>query len=82
MLGRCLRSIRLESGLSLRGLAERSGYSRSFISAVESGQRMPGAFALDCLIRTLSAEDKRSEINQIFAHEYLGSYQAKEKSAC
>lgn len=34
-----LRELRLEAGLSLRGLAERSGYSKSYLSRVEAGER-------------------------------------------
>lgn len=80
MLGQRLKAIRVDNGLSVRGLAQRSGYSRSFISAVEGGHRMPGAFALHCLIQTLSAEDVRSEIEAMFTKEYLWPRtQGKEK---
>ncbi|PWC32275.1 XRE family transcriptional regulator [Azospirillum sp. TSO35-2] len=44
-----LRALRAERGLTLDGLAERSGVSRSMISLVERGESSPTATVLDRL---------------------------------
>jgi transcriptional regulator with XRE-family HTH domain len=44
-----LRSLRLERGLTLDGLADRTGVSRSMISLIERGESSPTAAVLDRL---------------------------------
>ena len=44
-----LRSLRSEQGLTLDGLAERTGVSRSMISLIERGESSPTAVVLDKL---------------------------------
>lgn len=63
-----LRSLRAERGLTLDGLAERSGVSRSMISLVERGESSPTAAVLHRLatglgttLASLFAEEARPE---------------------
>src|SRR5687768_5647283 len=44
-----LRDLRAENGLTLDGLAERTGVSRSMISLIERGESSPTAMVLDKL---------------------------------
>ncbi|KLK91041.1 DNA-binding protein [Microvirga vignae] len=48
-LAKRLRGLRAERGLSLDGLAERTGVSRSMISLIERGESSPTAVVLDKL---------------------------------
>lgn len=48
-----LRGLRLEHGLTLDGLAERAGVSRSMISLIERGESSPTASILERLARAL-----------------------------
>jgi transcriptional regulator with XRE-family HTH domain len=52
-IGRRVRTLRDEQGLSLDTLAERSGVSRSNISIIERGQSSPTAVVLDKLATAL-----------------------------
>jgi transcriptional regulator with XRE-family HTH domain len=67
-----LRGLRAERGLTLDGLAERSGVSRSMISLVERGESSPTAAVLHRLatglgttLATLFAEEGRSEASPV-----------------
>nr|WP_210183650.1 XRE family transcriptional regulator [Microvirga guangxiensis] len=62
-----LRSLRTERGLTLDGLAERTGVSRSMISLIERGESSPTAVVLDKLaaglgvtLASLFAEQKNA----------------------
>ncbi len=46
-----VKELREEQGLSMRKLAERSGLSQAFISAIEAGQKQP---TLDSLLKLSS----------------------------
>ena len=52
-LGRNLRRVRTAAGLSQTDLAKRSGIHRSYVSALESGQRNPTALTLQRLAEVL-----------------------------
>ena len=67
-----LRGLRAERGLTLDGLAERSGVSRSMISLVERGESSPTAAVLHRLatglgttLGSLFAEEGRSEASPV-----------------
>src|SRR5258708_21687048 len=68
-VGRRVRALRRERGLSLDQLAERSGVSVSMLSTVERGQKVPSilvmsqiATALDTSIARLVDEEKAPRI--------------------
>jgi DNA-binding XRE family transcriptional regulator len=52
-LGRNLRRVRTAAGLSQTALAKRSGIHRSYVSALEAGQRNPTAVTLQRLAKVL-----------------------------
>jgi DNA-binding XRE family transcriptional regulator len=52
-LGRNLRRVRTAAGLTQTALAKRSGIHRSYVSALESGQRNPTALTLQRLAEVL-----------------------------
>lgn len=52
-IGETLQRLRLESGISLRTLAGRTGFSPSFVSQVENGQSSPSIASLDRLADAL-----------------------------
>ncbi|WP_434615985.1 helix-turn-helix domain-containing protein [Azospirillum sp. B2RO_4] len=67
-----LRALRAERGLTLDGLAERSGVSRSMISLVERGESSPTASVLDRLaaglgvtLAALFAEAERADASPV-----------------
>jgi transcriptional regulator with XRE-family HTH domain len=67
-----LRGLRAERGLTLEGLAERSGVSRSMISLIERGESSPTANVLDRLaaglgvtLAALFAEAARADASPI-----------------
>lgn len=67
-----LRALRADRGLTLDGLAERSGVSRSMISLVERGESSPTASVLDRLaaglgvtLAALFAEAERADASPI-----------------
>ncbi len=67
-----LRALRADRGLSLDGLAERAGVSRSMISLVERGESSPTAAVLDRLaaglgvtIASLFAESTRADASPV-----------------
>ncbi|MBK1836496.1 helix-turn-helix transcriptional regulator [Azospirillum sp. YIM B02556] len=67
-----LRSLRADRGLTLDGLAERAGVSRSMISLVERGQSSPTASVLERLaaglgvtLATLFAEAEREDADPV-----------------
>lgn len=67
-----LRALRAERGLTLDGLAERSGVSRSMISLVERGESSPTANVLDRLaaglgttLASLLAEGERGDASPL-----------------
>jgi transcriptional regulator with XRE-family HTH domain len=65
-LGQCLKAIRMDRGYSVRDLAKKSGYSRGYISDIESGRRLPKSFVLDCILSALSARERREEVFVIY----------------
>ncbi len=65
-LGHCLKAIRVNRGYSVRDLAKKSGYSRGYISDIESGRRLPKSFVLDCILSALSAGERREEVLAIY----------------
>jgi DNA-binding XRE family transcriptional regulator len=52
-LGRNLRRVRTAAGLTQAALAKRSGTHRSYVSALEAGQRNPTAVTLQRLAKVL-----------------------------
>jgi transcriptional regulator with XRE-family HTH domain len=52
-LGNCLRSLRELKGISLRGLAERTDFSASFLSQIENGQCSPSISSMEKIAHTL-----------------------------
>jgi DNA-binding XRE family transcriptional regulator len=52
-LGRNLRRVRTAAGLTQTALAKRSGIHRSYVSALEAGQRNPTAVTLQRLAKVL-----------------------------
>ena len=52
-LGRNLRRVRTAAGLTQAALAKRSGIHRSYVSALEAGQRNPTAVTLQRLAKVL-----------------------------
>lgn len=67
-----LRGLRAERGLTLDGLAERAGVSRSMISLVERGESSPTAAVLDRLsaglgvtLASLFAEEARADASPL-----------------
>lgn len=67
-----LRALRADRGLTLDGLAERSGVSRSMISLVERGESSPTASVLERLaaglgvtLATLFAEAERADADPV-----------------
>jgi transcriptional regulator with XRE-family HTH domain len=52
-LGEALRQIRARQHLSLRMLAERTGFSASFLSQVENGQSAPSISSIERITREL-----------------------------
>lgn len=65
-LGHCLKAIRVNRGYSVRDLAKKSGYSRGYISDIESGRRLPKSFVLECILSALSALERREEVLAIY----------------
>ncbi len=65
-LGHCLKAIRVNRGYSVRDLAKKSGYSRGYISDIESGRRLPKSFVLDCILSALSVRERREEVLAIY----------------
>lgn len=57
-----LRRVRQKQGLSLSALASASGYSRSYISKIEHGQRLPTFAALFKIYSALGYEIIAREI--------------------
>lgn len=53
VMGERLRAARLERGLSLEDLAERSGVSRSMVSEIERGRKVPTIVVLDRITAAL-----------------------------
>jgi transcriptional regulator with XRE-family HTH domain len=67
-----LRGLRLERGLTLDGLAERAGVSRSMISLIERGESSPTAAVLDRLaaglgvtLASLFADEARADASPV-----------------
>jgi transcriptional regulator with XRE-family HTH domain len=58
-LGRRLRALRTQCGLTLDGLATTSGVSRSMLSEVERGSRVPTVLILDRIATALSTSIAR-----------------------
>ena len=54
-LGARLKTARGSKGLSLRGLAQRTGFSASFLSQVELGQASPSLASLESIAQALGA---------------------------
>jgi transcriptional regulator with XRE-family HTH domain len=52
-LGNCLRSLRELKGISLRGLAERTDFSASFLSQIENGQSSPSISSMEKIAHAL-----------------------------
>jgi transcriptional regulator with XRE-family HTH domain len=52
-VGRCLRELRAEHGLSIRALAERSGLNVNTLSLIENGKTSPSVSTLQQLAMTL-----------------------------
>src|SRR5439155_2862935 len=52
-VGELLRRIREKRGVSLRTLADKSGFSPSFISQVENGQASPSIASLEKIVGAL-----------------------------
>jgi transcriptional regulator with XRE-family HTH domain len=52
-LGHSVRQLREEQGLSLRALAERIGFSASFLSQVENGQASPSISSMERIASAL-----------------------------
>ncbi len=65
-LGHSLKAIRVNRGYSVRDLAKKSGYSRGYISDIESGRRLPKSFVLDCILSALSVRERREEVLAIY----------------
>lgn len=55
LVGRNLRRLRLERGLTQEGLAHDADIAPSFISQIENGKRSPTVTLLDTLAKTLRA---------------------------
>jgi len=56
MVGKKLRQLRKQQGLSLRILANNSGLSHSFICDVEHGRSNPSIASLQALARALEVD--------------------------
>lgn len=65
-LGNRLKAIREDRGYSVRALARKAGYSRGYISDIESGRRLPKSFVLECILSALSACERKDEIFAIY----------------
>jgi transcriptional regulator with XRE-family HTH domain len=52
-LGNCLRSLRELKGITLRGLAERTDFSASFLSQIENGQSSPSISSMEKIAHAL-----------------------------
>lgn len=52
-MGRRMLELRIASGLSLRGLAEKSGLSATYVHDVERGRRRASKGAWDALMKAL-----------------------------
>ncbi|MBU8819659.1 helix-turn-helix domain-containing protein [Mycolicibacterium goodii] len=59
ILGRQLRAERQQRALSLEALAERSGVSRSMLSAIERGSKVPTVLVLDRIASALGVSVSR-----------------------
>ena len=66
-----VRQLRAERGLSLDGLAERSGVSRSMISLIERAETSPTAVVLEKLAAALD-----TTLAGLFTIETLDSFQS------
>jgi transcriptional regulator with XRE-family HTH domain len=53
-LGRRIRSLRAERGLSQEGLAERAGLHRTYVGGIERGERNPTIRNLEQISRALA----------------------------
>ncbi|MGH3501360.1 MAG: helix-turn-helix domain-containing protein [Nocardioidaceae bacterium] len=58
-LGQYLRSHREKAGLSLGGLAALCGYSRSYLSKIETGSHTPGVQTVAHIAATIGAHVAR-----------------------
>jgi transcriptional regulator with XRE-family HTH domain len=54
--GQYFRLVRERNGYSLRDLERRSGYSRSYLAAIEKGARLPAPFALRCIAESMEMD--------------------------
>ncbi|MDP9795211.1 transcriptional regulator with XRE-family HTH domain [Catenuloplanes nepalensis] len=61
-LGSTLRSARTQAGLSLSGMASRTGYSRSYLGNVETGQRQVTPDVIRAYERVLGEDLKRRQL--------------------
>src|SRR5258708_32310248 len=52
-LGNSLRFLREQQGISLRALAERTGFSASFLSQIENGQCSPSISSMEKIANAL-----------------------------
>jgi ribosome-binding protein aMBF1 (putative translation factor) len=59
-LGRRLRAFRTSRGISQVALATRAGLDHSYISRIESGDRVPPPDALDAITRALALTGKQA----------------------
>ena len=58
-LARRLRELRDASGLSLRALAKKSGYSQAALSAAESGRRVPSWLLVEAFLQSCGQDPER-----------------------
>jgi transcriptional regulator with XRE-family HTH domain len=71
--GRSLKSARESHGWSLRDVERRSGYSRSFLSEIESGRKTPHLFALRCILDAIGVESERDKILADYVAAQMGT---------
>lgn len=70
--GSYLRSVRERNERSLDFVATRSGYAKGYISEIETGRKMPGFFALECIIDAIPAADEKERLISMLVNARMG----------
>ena len=65
-IGRRLRQLRIERGLTIAGLAEKSGYSQGYLSKMENSKSSPPVSTLMTLAKALGVN-----VSEIFSEEEI-----------
>ncbi|MGO4756795.1 multiprotein-bridging factor 1 family protein, partial [Streptomyces sp. 2MCAF27] len=74
MLGRRLRRMREDAGLSIRVLAEQLGYPYSYIGRVERGEQLPSEALAEALDARFGASGLFADLLEMAQEESIADY--------